>query len=101
MKLLSTEFVSNTAEEEGSAIIALQCEEDHYKVSRACLPHSSLPVAIVRGLFKYNLVHQLTYKSSTVAVNSIKSLHLESTIFLSNVGSAILANNNCCRRKSL
>ena len=88
----TTKFIGNVARDEGSAINMLGCGPCHDGKSIVCKQVLSHTVILAYGLFIQNRVCQLTNKASTINVNMM-SIHLESTEFISNIGSGILASN--------
>ena len=88
----TTKFIGNVARDEGSAINLLGCGLCLDGESLVCKQLLSHIVILAYGLFIQNRVCQLTNKASTINVNMM-SIHLESTEFISNIGSGILASN--------
>ena len=88
----TTQFICNVARDEGSAINLLGCGLCLDGQILVCKSQLIFTVIIVYGQFTQNRVHQLTNKASTINVNMM-SICLESTNFISNIGSGILASN--------
>ena len=88
----TTQFIGNVAREEGSAINLLGCGLCLDGGSLVCKPQLSLTMILTYLLFTKNRVRQLTNRASTINGNMI-SIRLESTDFILNIGSGILASN--------
>ena len=88
----TTHFIGNVARDEGSAINLLGCGQCLDGESLDCKQLLSHTVVLTYGLFIQNRVCQLTNKASTINTN-VMSIRLESTDFISNIGSGILASN--------
>ena len=93
IRVFYTQFTENIASDKGSALsvleLALQSDKGFQRDST-----SGPPLTIVHGLFIKNLVGKFTYKASAISISGIRALHLETTQFLSNIGSAILASSS-------